>query len=398
MPSPLLAHWTLAPEVRFLNHGSFGAAPRAVLEAQSTWRARLEREPVRFLARDLQGHLDDARAALANFLAAAPRDLVFVPNATSGVNAVLRSLALAPGDELLVTDQGYNACNNAARFVAERAGAQVVTAELPFPLSSPDEVTAAVLARAGPSTRLAILDHVTSPTGLVLPLGPLIEGLRARGVLVLVDGAHAPGMLALDVPALNADYYSGNLHKWVCAPKGAGFLWARTELQAGLRPTVISHGANARLDGRSRFQVEFDWVGTIDPTAYLCVPTALATMGALYPGGWPELRRRNRELALEGRRRLCELLEIDAPAPDSMIGSLVSVPLPDAAGVDPARPGSAFDVDPEQAELFERHRIEVPIMPWPAPPRRLLRASAQAYLDLEDFDALCGALEQVLHP
>ena len=397
MSSPTAAElrprWLLDPEVRFLNHGSFGACPREVLAAQDELRARMEREPVRFLGRELEGLLAGAVAEVAALVRADPRDLVPVRNATTGVNAVLASLELAPGDELLLSDHGYNACRNAAEHVAARAGARVVVARVPFPLAGEDEVVDAVLAAVTPRTRLALLDHVTSPTGLVLPLERLAPALRERGVRVLVDGAHAPGMLELDLPALGADYYAANLHKWCCAPKGAAFLWARRELQEPLRPTTISHGANTPRPGRSRYQVEFGWVGTDDPTPFLAAPAALRFLAGLLPGGLPALMERNRSLAIAGRRLLLDALGLEPPAPESMLGALASVPLPpgeDDGGVGGG--GGAFDLDPLHVRLFEAHRIEVPVMPWPAPPSRLLRISAQAHVALDDVRALVRAL------
>jgi len=391
--NPLRAHWTLEPEIRFLNHGSFGACPKPVLAKQQELRAELEREPVRFLARELEQRVDAARAVLAPFLGAAAEDLVPVSNATTGVNAVLRSLPFQPGDELLLTSQGYNACRNTAELVAERTGARVVVAPLPFPLRSSAEVLAAVFAAVTPRTRLALLDHVTSPTGLVLPIAELVRGLRERGVETLVDGAHAPGMLALDLAALDAAYYTGNLHKWVCAPKGAAFLYVRRDLQRAIRPPVISHGANSPRADRSRFQLEFDFTGTDDPTAFLCVPECLRFLGGLFPGGWDELRRRNRELALRGRTILTAALGIPAPAPESMLGTLVSLPLP--AGKASARP-DAFAIDPLQRALFDAHRIEVPVFPFPAPPARLVRISAQVYNEAQEYEALAAALRAEL--
>jgi len=391
MASPHAAHWTLDPDIHFLNHGSFGACPSAILEAQREHRAALERAPVRFLARDLGEQLDAARASLAAFVGSAQEDLVFVPNATTGVNAVLRSMTLQPGDELIITNQGYNACNNAARYVAERAGAQVVVADVPFPIASPEEAVEAVLAVVTPRTRLALLDHVTSPTGLVLPMKELVDGLKARGVETLIDGAHAPGMLELDIEALGAGYYTGNCHKWMCTPKGSALLWVRRDLQESVRPAVISHGANTPQPGRSRFQTEFDWCGTSDPTALLCVADALRFFEELLPGGWAELRAYNHALALEARALLCEALAIDEPAPASMIGTIASVPLPDGAGG-----GGAFDVDPLQRRLYDEARVEVPIHPWPAPPRRLLRISAQLYNARDDYEALAAGLRSMV--
>jgi isopenicillin-N epimerase len=388
-PSPFRERWSLDPAVIFLNHGSFGACPRAVLAAQDRLRARLERQPVQFLVRDLGGLLDAARAELAAFVGADPADLVFVPNATTGVNAVLRSLPLGRGDELLVTDHAYNACRNALGYAAERTGATVVVAAVPFPLSSVGAVVDAVLGHVSAQTRLVLLDHVTSPTGLVFPLGDLVPALSARGVDVLVDGAHAAGMVPLDLGRLGAAYYTGNCHKWLCAPKGAGFLHVRRDRQALVRPLAISHGANAPRTDRSRFRLEFDWTGTIDPSPYLCIPEAIRHLGSLLPGGWDELRARNRALALEARRILAAALGVEPPAPDDMIGALAALPLPDGTGA-PAQ--SPLYLDPLQDELLARFGIEVPIIPWPAPPRRLIRVSAQLYNTRAEYERLAAAL------
>jgi isopenicillin-N epimerase len=387
--SPHADLWTLDPDVAFLNHGSFGACPRAVLAEQDRWRARLERQPVQFMSRDLEGLLDEARVALARFVNAVPEDVVFVPNATSGVNAVLRSLVFAPGDELLMTDHTYGACKNALSFVAERSGATVVTAPVPFPLDAPEQVIAAVLAKVTPRTRLALLDHVTSPTGLVFPLAELVDALAVRGVETLVDGAHAVGMLPLDLSAIGAAYYTGNCHKWLCAPKTAGFLHVRRDLQPMIHPLAISHGLRLPRADRSRFLLEFDWTGTVDPTAFLCVPDAIRVMGEALPGGWPALRAHNRALALAGRRVLCDALGIAIPAPDSMIGSLASVPIWDGAATPPT---SGLYSDPLQDALRERAGIEVPVTSWPAPPHRLLRISAQLYDTMADYERLAAEL------
>ena len=392
MPSSLARLWTLDPAVTFLNHGSFGACPRPVLELQQRLRERLERQPVQFLGRDLEALLDDARRVLAAFLGAEPEGLVFVTNATTAVNAVLRSLALAPGDQLLVTDHAYNACRNALDFVAAAARAEVVVVPVPFPLASADAVVEAVLARATPRTRLALLDHVTSPTGFVLPIERLVRELAGRGVDTLVDGAHAPGMLPLDLGALGAAYYAGNCHKWLCAPKGAGFLHVRRDRRGGVRPGVISHGANNPRTDRSRFLLEFDWTGSHDPTAYLCVPEAIRFLGGLLPGGWPELMARNHALALEARRVLCEALGVAPPCPEEMIGSLATVPLPGGSAA-PLR--SPLDPDPLCDALLARFGIEVPIFPWPAPPKRVVRVSCQLYNAREDYERLAAALVEV---
>jgi isopenicillin-N epimerase len=392
MPSPLASHWTLDPAITFLNHGSFGACSKPVQAAQQRFREQMEREPVRFFTRELEPMLDAARAELASFLGAEAAGLVFVNNATAGVNAVVGSLDLRPGDELLVTNQAYNACRNAFVYAAERAGAKVVVAEFPFPIASPDQVVDAVLAKVKPGTRLALLDHVTSPTGLVLPIETLVRELDARGVDSVVDGAHAPGMLPLDLTRLGAAYYTGNLHKWVCAPKGVAFLSVREDKRARIRPTVISHGANSPRVGRSRLLVEFDWVGTQDPTAILAVPEALRFLPTLAGGTWRGVYESNRAKALAARARLCAALDVAEPAPASMIGSLAAVPLP---GVANGAAGSTFEIDPLQTALFDRYQIEVPIVPW-GWPSRLVRVSAQLYNDASDYERLAVALKELL--
>ena len=391
--SDVTRFWGLDPEIAFLNHGSFGACPVPVLAAQQRLRDSMEREPVRFFTRDLEGLLDAARAALAAFIGAAPPDVAFVPNATAGVNAVLRSLPIDPGDELLVTDHAYNACRNALDFVAADRRARVIVVPVPFPIGSAGEVMEAVLARVSAHTRLALLDHVTSPTGLVFPIERLVQALAAEGVDTLVDGAHAPGMLPLDVAAVGAAYYTGNCHKWLCAPKGAGFLHVRSDLQAEVRPIAISHGANTPRRDRSRFLAEFDWTGTHDPTPYLCVPEAIRFMASLLPGGWPAVMARNRALALEARTILARALDVPPPSPDAMIGALAALPLPDGS---PAATSALHPSDPLQDALLVRFGIEVPLAAWPRPPKRLIRISAQLYNSVPQYERLAAALRELL--
>jgi isopenicillin-N epimerase len=391
-PVPDLASlWALDPDVDFLNHGSFGAAPRAVLADQQAWRDRMEAEPVRFLSRDLEGLLDAARGELAAFLGADPDGLAFVPNATTGVNAVLASLPLASGDELLVTDHAYGACLNAVRFAAERAGARVVVVEVPFPIRRSDEVTAAVLAAVTPRTRLALLDHVTSPTALTFPVEQLLPELDACGVPTLVDGAHAPGMLPLAIDALAPAWYAGNCHKWLCAPKGSGFVWARADRRQALRPLVISHGAASPRTDRSRFRLEFDWTGTHDPTPYLAVPAAIRFVGGLLPGGWPEVMARNRSLAVTARDMLCAALGTARPAPDGMLGAMASVPLPGRGGA--SRSMLSIYDDPVHAALDARG-IQAAVVPWRG--GRLLRLSAQLYNSADQFRRLADVLRALV--
>ena len=295
VPSRFRRHWLLAPGTLFFNHGSFGACPKPILELQAELRRQMEAEPVQFLWRRFEERLEPARARLAKFLGARRQDCVFVTNATTGVNTVLRSLTLRAGDELLTTNQDYNACHNVMVEAAGRTRARLVVARIPFPIVSADEAVEAIVKAVTRRTRLALIDHVTSNTALVLPIQRIIRELAARGVDTLVDGAHAPGMVAVNLTQLAPAYYTGNLHKWVCAPKGAGFLWAREDKQGTLQPAVISHGNNTPRPGFSGFQDRFDWAGTFDPTSWFCVGAAIDWMGQLLPGGWHELRKRNRE-------------------------------------------------------------------------------------------------------
>ncbi len=387
--------WLLDAGVVFLNHGSFGACPRVVLEAQRALRDRMERGPVEFLARRLDAMLDAARSELADFVGADAEGLACVRNATSGVNAVMRSLQLSPGDEVIVTDHEYNACANAARYALERAGGRVVTAHVPLPVRSPGDFTERILACVTPRTRLALVDHVTSQTGLVLPIGEIVGALRERGVETLVDGAHAPGMVDVSIDALAPAYYTANCHKWLCAPKGAGFLWARADRREGLHPTSISHGLNMVPAGRSRFRAEFDWTGTDDPTPFLCVPDALRFMGALLPGGWPALRARNHQMAARARGVLNRALGAKPIAPESMLGSMASVRLPDLPGEAPAAAGHNY-TDPLQTRLFDSFGIEAPVVHFPKAPGRLLRVSAQAYNADAEYEYLARALVESL--
>ncbi|WP_414514514.1 aminotransferase class V-fold PLP-dependent enzyme [Nostoc sp. PCC 9305] len=377
--------WSLDSAVTFLNHGSFGACPKQVLEFQQRLRSQLEHEPLRFFGREWEPLLDDAKSKLAAFVSADVQDLVFVSNATTGVNSVLRSLTFSPEDEILTTNHEYNACRNALDFIASRTGARVVVAKIPFPIDSPQQVIAAVIERVSPKTRLALLDHVTSQTGLIFPIQELAKELQQRGVDTLVDGAHAPGMISLDLREIGATYYTGNCHKWLCAPKGAAFLYVRRDKQSEIRPLTISHGTNSPRTDKSRFQLEFDWTGTDDPTAYMSVPEAIAFMGSLLPGGWTELRQQNHQLVLQGRRLLCEALEVQPLCPEEMIGSMAVVPMPTTL--------ENRDFMSIHDELFDKFGIQVQVMPWQEQPRLLVRISTQIYNTLEEYEYLAKVLK-----
>jgi len=389
---PWADRWPLDLAVDYLNHGSFGACPRAILEKQSELRLQLEREPTDFLVRALPGLLAEARAALAEFVGADGDDLAFVPNATAGVNAVVRSLAFSPSDEILTTNHAYAACKKALDYVAARTGARVVVADVPFPLRDEDDVVEPVLAAVTPRTRLAMLDHVTSPTALVFPIERLVRELSTRGVDTLVDGAHALGMVPLDLARLGAAYYTANAHKWLCAPKGAAFLHVRRDRRKGLHPVAISHGYEG---GETRFREEFDWTGTIDPTPSLCISACIAYLGGLLPGGWPAVMATNRALALKARAILCGALGVASPAPETMIGAMASVILPAVA---PGSPAARLDRE-ELAGWMRARGVEPWFFDWPVGGRgggKLVRVSAQLYNYEAQFVRLAGLLGEAL--
>jgi isopenicillin-N epimerase len=379
--------WLLDPEVTFLNHGSFGSCPQPVLDVQGDFRRRFEREPVRFVDRMLEGLLDETRVSVGAFVGADPEDLAFVANATTGVNTILQSLPLGKADDLVVTDHAYNACRNALDHCAERAGARVQVVRVPFPVRDPDEIVASVLSVITPRTRLALLDHVTSPTALIFPVARLVRELTARGVETLIDGAHAPGMVPLDLRAIGATYYTANFHKWCCAPKGAGLLYVQRDRQKKIRPLVISHGANSQRTDRSRFHLEFDWTGTHDMSAILSIPYALRYLDGLVPGGFAALMPMNHALALEARRILADRLHLQLPCPDEMVGSMAAMPLPDAG---------TNDAESLHTALQDRWKIEVPVFAWPALPQRLVRVSAQIYNQRAEYERLAAALASEL--
>ena len=369
MDSPLtgksvsqIADWALDPTVTFLNHGSFGACLRAILEVQRGWRDKLELNPVRFLARDLDELLEWSRSEVAAFIGADSDDLALTANATTGINTVLRSLAFERGDEILITNHVYNSTANAARYVAANFGAKIVIANVPFPVQSSIQALDAIVNAITPNTKLAILEHVTSATALALPIAELVPAFAERNIDVLVDGAHGPGMLPIRLRDLQPAYYVGTLHKWVCAPKGSAFLYVRRDKQPHIRPLAIASG-EARTPDRSRFRADFDWNGTFDPTPWLTIPATIDCLGEMVPGGWPTIMDGNRNLLLKTRLMLADALKTMPPAPDEMLGSMATLRLP----------GGPWPRDEATRRLsmletaMRGRRFEVPLILWPSP-------------------------------
>jgi isopenicillin-N epimerase len=375
LPMVPRGEWLLDPDMLFLNHGSYGAVPRVVFNEQHRFQERMERDPSKFLVLELPDALRAAANDLARFIQGAGSDLVFVENATAGCNTVLASMQFSPGDEIVVTDHGYPAVRKAAEYYAARAGASVVVVAVPFPTSDPMQIVNAVATRLGRRSRLAILDHVTSPTAVVFPVRELTSICHEAGAKVLIDGAHAPGMLSLDVPAIGADWYVGNCHKWLMAPKGSGFLWTSPAGHAETHPLVISHGFS------QGFEAEFDWVGTRDPTAWLTVPAAIDFH---HRSGGHLLRERNMRLARQASNLLVSRWNSERGATDALTGSMSTVRLPMA--------GEATD---ERALAIRRalrkeHRIDAAVIAFKG--AFWMRLSAQAYNEMDDYERLAEAV------
>lgn len=368
-------NWPLDPAVAYLNHGTVGVTPTSVLEAQAEIRARIERQPAKFMLRELKPALREAADAVAAFLGGAAEDWVFVDNATTGVNAVLRSLPLTPDDAVLINNQTYGGVKNAARFACRQAGARLDKADIPFPINGPDAAVAAIDAALTPETRLVLIDHIVSETGLVMPVAEMAALCHERGAKVLVDGAHAPGQIGVDVPALGVDWYVGNLHKWAFAPRGCGIMWCAADSQDGLHPPVISWG----LD--ESYTAEFDWTGTRDPSAYLAAPAGIAFLEELGVDAAADYRH---DLVRRATEMLRQRWDGPVGAPADMTASMALAALPDR-----------FTADKETAQalrdklLFE-HDIEVPVLPWQE--RLWARLSAQVYNELSDFERLADAV------
>src|SRR3954469_2032387 len=385
----MLEHWRLDPEYAYLNHGTVGAPPRRVLAAQQALRDEIERQPSRFILRELaleqpapwraQSRLREAIAPIAAFLGSQPEDLVFVSNVTAGLNAVLQSLPLEAGDEVLVTDLGYGAITYAAQAATAARGATVRIVEMPYPLRDPEAAVDAVSAALTDRTRLVVIDHITARTALLLPVAHVAAACHARGVPVLVDGAHAPGAIALDIPSLGVEWYVANLHKWAYSPRPCGVLWAAPGRQEFLHPPVTSWG-----HGRGYLD-EFEHVATNDPTAYLAAPDGIALMREW---GLSAVLAYNHQLAWDAGQLLTQRWGTTLDTPREMIGSMVTVALPEGSG------STDEDASNLRVALLEEDKIEVQLHAWRK--RLWVRVSAQVYNDITDIERLAAAVERRL--
>ncbi|MBI3511061.1 MAG: aminotransferase class V-fold PLP-dependent enzyme [Bacteroidetes bacterium] len=387
--SPLIKNWSLDQSMTFLNHGSFGATPVKVLEEQHKFRSELEAEPVRFSTRELEPLWDNARKITAAFLGTKGENIIFVKNTTMGVNTVFHSLNFNEGDEILTHDHAYGACVNTIKYYAEKNKSHLRIAEIPFPIKSENEVVERLVREISPKTKMLFVDHVTSATGLVFPVKKLIEIFKAKGISVFVDGAHAPGMIDLDLDELGADYYVGNAHKWICSPKGSAILYVHPSKQKEIAPLQISH----TYDRADVWAKSFFWPGTDDYTACISVPKAIDVMGNLFPGKWNELRKNNRDLTLRGRKIIADALQTELPAPDTMIGHLANILM----GKTDLPPYGFNYIHPIQEKLFSQYKIEVPVFTFKRnDPKAWVRIACQCYNDISQYEYLAWALKEIV--
>ena len=391
--SSLAEHWMLDPTCVFLNHGSFGATPKFIIDEQRRWQEILENEPVRFFERIAPDAMLEARRSLAKMLTCDPEDLALIENATSGVNTVLRSLKFSQGDEILVPDHAYQACKNAIDYVSERWGAKVVTCHIPFPIDNAEVAYDAIMSGVSSRTVLALIDTVTSPTGLLMPFERIVQDLESKGVHVMLDAAHGIGMIPLDLDSMGASFTTSNCHKWLCAPKGTAFLHVRKDLQSQIHPLTISHGMTFPLGDTTRFRHEFDWTGTRDFSGHCSLPVAIEGMAELVEGGWESIMKQNHSLAIEGRNILCQKLGISKPCPDDMIACIATLTLPsDSSGGIPLH-----DADPLHEILQDKYGIQIPVWSWESPQGRYIRISAQLYNHIDEYHYLADALANELN-
>ena len=373
----------LAPDVTFLNHGSFGATPKPVMEAYQNWQIRLENQPVKFLGREINELLSDARNALGSYLNVDADDLVFIPNATHGANIIARSLQLAPGDEVLSTNHEYGACDYAWEFACQKNGSHYIRQPIPLPIQSEEEIGKQFLKGLTQRTKVIYLSHITSPTALRLPVKQICNHARERGILTIVDAAHSPGQIPVDLQDIGADVIFGNCHKWMLSPKGAGFLYVRPEIQSLIEPLIVSWGyhATAEIASGSQFIDYLQWTGTHDPAAYLSVPAAIQFM---QENDWDKVQQECHGLLRSAIERICELVEMEPlyPLDSDFYAQMGIAPLPNS------------DLGLLKKRLYGEYKVEVPLIQWED--KQFIRISIQGYNFQEDIDILVSALEVLL--
>ena len=375
----LRRYFLLDPSVVFLNHGSFGATPRPVFRAYQDWGRELERQPVEFLGRRFTDLMAGARSSLAAYLGTRAENLVYTQNVTISINIVARSLKLGAADEVLSTDHEYGAMDRTWRFLSKERGFRYINQ--PVSLTSRSDFVESFWSAVTPRTRVIFLSHITSPTAVIFPIEEIIQRARAAGIITVIDGAHAPGQIPLALDSLGADFYGGNLHKWLCAPKGAGFLYARPEVQNLLKPLVVSWGYEAEMPSASQFVDHHEWWGTRDIAAFLAVPTAIQFQ---QEHAWGRVRSACHALVSEAETRIRQLTGLPSLYPDdAWFGQFAAAPLPPST-----------DVQKLKDWLYNEHRIEVPVIDWHG--RKFVRVSIQGYNSPRDVDVLTEALKRFI--
>jgi isopenicillin-N epimerase len=388
MPNELSASFLLDDTIHFLNHGSFGACPRPVFEAYQAWQRRLESQPVLFLGREMATLDQHARQTLGDYLHTASDNLVFVPNATHGVNIIARSLDLTPEDEILSTDHEYGACDYTWEFICKKTKAKYIHQSITLPVRSSEEIIEQFWQGVTTNTKIIYLSHITSPTALCLPVEAICARARQAGILTLVDGAHAPGQISLNLEAIGADWYVGNCHKWMLSPKGAAFLYARPEIQSLVEPLIVSWGYNATpqniISGAtgSQFLDYLRWTGTKDPAASLSVPSAIQFM---QEHDWVQVRQDCHALLRTAIERICTLVQMEPlyPLDSALFYQMGIAPLP-----------ANTEIIPLKTRLYDEHRVEVPLIEWNE--KKFVRISVQGYNTQDDLDALYNGLQILL--
>lgn len=384
------ARFPIRPGLTMLNNGSYGLTPVVVGEAQRELQRRMEEDPVRFFKADLEDYADDARRAIAGFTGVGADTIALVPNGTFAVATVLNNLDLEPGDEILVTDHEYMATFNELGKICRQTGARVTVAKIPFPAVTPEAVVEAVVGAMTDRTRVVLISHITSASALIMPVRAVVEAAKERGIETFLDGAHTPGQIGLDIGELDPTWYAASCHKWLASPKGTGFIYTSPHRQAGFKPLALSCRVHETRQDRHAFLCDFDYTGTNDYTGNLVIPVAIEHMGAQLPGGWEALRKRNHELVMEGARVVCEALGIEQRVPESMIGSMVSIPLPGACEPSSLLGEGLWD------RLYLKHGLQAPVWDLPGVCDRMVRISAQLYNTLEDYKRLGEALRTEL--
>lgn len=387
------AVWPLKPGLVYLNHGSYGSCPAYVLERQEELRRRMEYDPTQFFKVDLEGLCDRARDGLSRFINCQPQDLAFMPNGTVAVAVALHSVPLQPGDEVLVTDHEYSATMNELERLCARSGARIVRAHIAVPVTDDDSILGPVLAAITPRTKLIVVSHISSASAIIFPARKLAHAARERGIEILLDGAHTPGQVRIDIADLQPTFYAASCHKWLGAPKGTGFLYVSRHIQPRVRPLSLSCRTHIKRTDRAPFLCDFDYVGTNDYTANLVIPDAIEHVGSQVRGGWDELMVRNHEKIMEARTLVCAQCPVSPLAPEPMIGSMASVALP--ANPDPTR-DCDYD-DPLQDALLKKHNIQIPVWDMPGIAPRVMRLSAQLYNVRSEYEQLAAALNEELN-